>query len=54
MLALSLCTVVLLISYKVNSRYRARLGGINVSKVDIKHDYIMLGAIYGLKMLYID
>ena len=46
--------MVLLVGYKVSNRRRARLGGTNVSKADIKHDYLMLGAIYRLGMLYID
>jgi len=54
MSAFSLYIVVLLIGYKVSSRYRARLKGINISRADIKHNYIMLGAIYGLGILYID
>ena len=53
MLALKLYTVVLLVGYKVSNRRLARLGGTNISKVDIKQDYIMLGVIYGLGILYI-
>ena len=53
MSALKLYIVVLLVGYKVNNRCLARLKGINVSKVDIKQDYIMLGAIYKLGILYI-
>jgi len=54
MLALSLYAVVLLVGYKVSSRCKARLGGTNVNRADIKHDYVMLGAIHGLGMLYVD
>jgi len=45
---------VLLVGHKVSSRHRARLGRTDVSRADIKHDYVMLGAIYGLEMLYAD
>lgn len=44
----------LLVGYKVSSRYRARLGGTNINRADIKYDYVILGAIYGLGMLYMD
>jgi len=53
MLALRLYTVVLLVSYKVNNRCLARLGGTDISRVDIKQDYVILGVIYRLGMLYI-
>jgi len=54
MSALSLYAVVLLVGYKVSSKYKARLRGTNISRADIKHKYIILGAIYGLGILYTD
>ena len=44
----------LLVGYKVSSKCRARLKGTNISKADIKHNYIILGAIYRLRILYTD
>ena len=40
--------------YKVSSKRPAKLGGTNIGRVDIKQDYIILGTIYRLKILYID
>jgi len=54
MSALSLYAAVLLIDYKVSSRRGAKLGRTNISRADIKHDYIILGAVYRLGMLYTD
>jgi len=52
MSALKLYTAVLLVGHKVSNRRLARLGGTNISRADIKQDYIMLGVIHKLGMLY--